>query len=245
MPRMPAGPRRPRLRPGDALRPLRSRPLQRAARDGVLRLPRGQDRSRLRPGGLLVAWPGLRAELCRRRRGPVDPALRFDRLYGVRSGAVHGPPADGALQELPAGIHRPRPRYATLHTLSRLEHSCLMSPLFSVPHFFAVGCRCADPDTPCVLCRPNSYAPNWGTRGDCELCQDATRLCRPPCPELETTRCPWGGGHGDISHRCPGEHDRLMLLSQLPFHVVLCCRPVPGPDDVRDGGRAVLRSGHG
>ena len=35
---------------------------------------------------------------------------------------------------------------------------------------------------------------------------------------------------------------RYSLCSNV---VVLCCRPVPGPDDVRDGGRAVLRSGHG
>ena len=92
--------------------------------------------------------------------------------------------------------------------------SCLLRCSLRVSLF----CRCADPDTPCVLCRPNSYAPNWGTRGDCELCQDATRLCRPPCPELETRHCPWGGGHGDISHRCPGEHDRLScFLSLLPL----------------------------
>jgi hypothetical protein len=81
------------------------------------------------------------------------------------------------LLRLPTGLDRfgsrcvcawpsPESSYVTYVT-------CLISPRCCHAHVMTKSALvCADPDTPCVPCEANTYAPMPGTRGQCPLCSE-------------------------------------------------------------------------
>lgn len=97
----------------------------------------------------------------------MDP--RQELVDGCRSGCYDCAPGWTDLDLGVCAWPSPESSYVTYVTYV----TCLISPRCCHAHVMTKSALvCADPDTPCVPCEANTYAPMPGTRGQCPLCSE-------------------------------------------------------------------------